>query len=100
MSRLGPTSCDPSHAAPSLIDRAVEGNGATFGPTRVRTTYLRRVAYDQRCPVDHWLFRVVRAVVSRSVRRILSRMVIHLGRRLPDGSSGLPGSWTGRPLPV
>src|SRR6476659_4069831 len=87
----------PSHAAPSLIDRAVEGNGATFGPTRVRTTYLRRVAYDQRCPVGHSL---LRAVVSRSVRRILSRMVIHLGRRLPDGSSGLPGSWTGRPLPV
>jgi hypothetical protein len=40
------------------------------------------------------------AVVSRPVRRILSRVVIHLGRRLPDDSCGLPGSWADRPLPV
>ena len=32
------------------------------------------------------------AVVSQPVRRILSWMVIHLDRRLPDGSCGLPGS--------
>src|ERR671923_3076381 len=33
---------------------------------------------------------------SRPVSRILSRVTIHLGRRLRDGSSGVPGSSAGR----
>src|SRR5690348_7471954 len=32
---------------------------------------------------------------SRPVSRILSWVAIHLGRRSPDGSSGVPGPWAG-----
>jgi len=32
---------------------------------------------------------------SKPVSRILSRVTIHLGRRLPDGSSDVPGPWAG-----
>ena len=36
------------------------------------------------------------ASCSRPVSRILSRVTIHLGRRFPGGSSGVPGSSAGR----
>ena len=32
---------------------------------------------------------------SRPVSRILSRVTIHLGRRLPGGSSDVPDPWAG-----
>src|SRR4051794_24217874 len=38
---------------------------------------------------------ICRGFLSRPVSRILSWVAIHLGRRFPGGSSGVPGPWAG-----
>ena len=68
----------------------VEGLRAAGAACHTPSRFDYRVIDDIEKPRKTGLFR------SRPVSRILSWVTIFLGRQLPDGSSGVPGSSAGR----
>jgi len=78
--RLSPQPPIPSVARSPLDDRPPGPSGALHQPSRCRASVQ----------LAGWSVPANGRQMSRPVRRVLSRTVIHLGRPLPDGSSDLP----------
>ena len=77
---------------PGLV-AALKGRGYDGEPLEAILNGTGSESLESHCP--HRKAPFTGLFFSRPVSRILSRVTISLGRRLPDGSSGVPGSSAG-----